>query len=336
MRRNYLLRVFIMATLVFLFVYPSLASKKVIRVGYFPNVTHAQPLVGVASGDFARGIDGQAEIETYLFNAGPSAMEALLAGRLDLVYVGPNPALNTFIRSNGRALRILAGACSGGAALVLQKELKITSPAQLDGKRLATPQLGNTQDIALRCYLKEYGLKPKENGGKVSIFPISNSDILLLFKRGEIDGAWTVEPWVSRLVMEAGGYIYQDESELWPNGVYPITYLVGSADFIRHSPDLVQRWVQTHLAVTKKLEADPEQTVFLLNKEMAKWIGAPLPEALLKSAFDRLELTCAPMREEFLVMAERAFSLGFVKKTVDPGAAFDLSFLETALAIEGQ
>lgn len=308
---------------------PVPGGKIKIRVGYFPNITHAQALIGMAGDYFSRAFGEEVEIQPFLFNAGPSCMEALLAGRLDLAYVGPNPAVNTYLRSNGKALRILAGGCAGGSALVMHKETPVYSPEDLRGKKLATPQLGNTQDVALRFFLAQNGLATREQGGDVLVYPVGNSNTILLFRRREIDGAWTVEPWVSRLVIEEGGYIFLDEKELWSDGLYPTTYLVGRVDFLEQHPDLAGKWVGVHFRLTQELAADPESFIPEINRELSKWLGQPLPAEVLESAFQRLQFTCDPMISPFLAMAEKAHYLGFLNK--DPSALrgiFALSFLE--------
>lgn len=305
------------------------AGKIKIRVGYFPNITHAQALIGMAGDYFSRAFGEEVEVQSFLFNAGPSCMEALLAGRLDLAYVGPNPAVNTYLRSNGKALRILAGGCAGGSALVLHKDTPVFSPEGLRGKKLATPQLGNTQDVALRFFLAQNGLAPREQGGDVLVYPVGNSNSLLLFRRREIDGVWTVEPWVSRLVIEEGGYIFLDEKELWPDGLYPTTYLVGTVDFLEKHPDLTGKWVEVHFRLTQELAADPESFIPEINRELSKWLGQPLPVEVLENALRRLQFTCEPMISPFLVMAEKAYYLGYLNK--DPSTLrgiFVLSFLE--------
>lgn len=307
------------------------AGRIKVRVGYFPNVTHAQALVGIAGGYFARELGPEVEIQPFLFNAGPSCMEALLAGRLDLTYVGPNPALNTYLRSNGQALRILAGGCAGGSALVLRRGEESSSSRELQGKKLATPQLGNTQDVALRYFLAQHGLKTREEGGDIQVYPVGNSNIILLFRRGEIDGAWTVEPWVSRLVTQEGGYIFLDEEELWPDGLYPTTYLVGSVAFLQKQPELVAKWVGVHLRLTQELTEEPERFIPEINKELAKVLGQPLPPEILEPAVRRLRFTCLPMTEPFIAMAEKAHAVGFLPQ-ISPNLSsiFDLSFLEKA------
>jgi NitT/TauT family transport system substrate-binding protein len=222
----------------------------VVHVGYFPNITHSQALVGKATGKFEAGLGANAKVDWKEFNAGPSVIEALFAGALDLAYVGPNPAIAGYIRSKGAALRVIAGATSGGAALVVRPAAGIQSPKDFHGKRIATPQLGNTQDVALRAWLQANGLQVREKGGDVQVIPIANPDQLTLFLKGEIDGAWAPEPWASRLVHAANGRIYLDERDLWPNGKFATALLIARADFLREHPDVVKAWLQTHVELT--------------------------------------------------------------------------------------
>ncbi|KKT74540.1 MAG: sulfate ABC transporter substrate-binding protein [Candidatus Peregrinibacteria bacterium GW2011_GWA2_44_7] len=193
-----------------------------VRIGHFPNITHAQALVGHANGLFEKNLG---PVEWSIFNAGPSVIEALFAGQIDIAYIGPSPAINGYVKSQGDALRVVAGAASGGAALVVRAGSGIEKPADFHGKKIASPQLGNTQDVALRSWLKGQGLKLKEIGGDVQVFPVSNADQVTLFLKGEIDGAWTVEPWVSILEKTAGGKVFLDEASLWSEGKYATTVL---------------------------------------------------------------------------------------------------------------
>jgi len=219
---------------------------------------------------------------------------------------------------------------------VLQKEKKVTCPAEFAHFKLGTPQIGNTQDVALRYYLRQNKLKTREEGGNISIFPAGNSNLLLLFCRGEIDGAWTVEPWVSRLVFEAEGYVYIDEKDLWPGGVYPTTYLVGATDFIGKHPDIVKKWVSAHVRLTRELQENPEQYIPVVNTQLAKAMGRPMPIDLLQSAFSRLNFTCQPMQDSLKLMAERAHNLGFLQSLPsDLSTAFELLFLQSVVREKG-
>ncbi|MBZ5513724.1 MAG: ABC transporter substrate-binding protein, partial [Acidobacteriia bacterium] len=194
------------------------SGQVVVRAGHFPNITHSQGVIGQANGWFEKALSPAARVEWKVFNAGPSAIEALFAGALDLTYIGPNPAITGYVRSQGEALRIVAGATSGGAALVVRTDSGIQKPEDFHGKKVASPQLGNTQDVALREWLLAHGLQSREKGGDVQVIPIANPDQLTLFMKKEIDGAWAPEPWASRLINEAGGRLFLDERTLWPNG----------------------------------------------------------------------------------------------------------------------
>lgn len=328
--------VFAAVLLPMIFAWPAAAPAKEIRVGYFPNITHAQALVGMATGEFQKELGRDVRIRTYLFNAGPSAMEALMAGQLDLTYVGPNPAITCYIRTNGEALRIIAGAASGGAGLVLRNGVTVKSPADLSGKSLATPQLGNTQDVALRHYLMEHGLKPREFGGTVRVIPAANPDQLTLMRKKEIDGAWTVEPWVTRLIQEAGGWLYLDERTLWPGGMFVTGHLAARTAFLRREPALVRAWLRAHVRVTREINADSARAMRLLNQEIKRYTTQALPEKVLAAAWKRLSITYDPVCASLHRSAQWAYDLGFLGKTPpDLAEIYDLRPLNEVLAEMG-
>src|SRR5438094_167285 len=204
-----------------------------LRLGYFPNLTHAPALVGLQNGLLAHQLGDGVSIEQHTFNAGGDAVTAILSGSLDVGFVGPNPTVNAFVQSHGQAIRVVSGATSGGALLVVRPD--ITSPSQLRGKKIADPQLGGTQDVALRWYLKSQGFKTDTlGGGDVSVVPQDNSLTLNAFKARQIDGAWLPEPWASRLVLEGGGRVLADERDLWPDGKFVTTDLIVATQFPRH------------------------------------------------------------------------------------------------------
>lgn len=300
-----------------------------VRIGYFANITHAQALAGKANGTFEKRVGGR--IEWKMFNAGPTAMEALLAGALDMAYVGPNPAVNAYIRSGGKALRIVAGAASGGASLVVQKGSGIKTAADLKGKRVATPEFGNTQDIALRHWLKDHGLKP---GKDLQVMPVKNAEILDLFIQKKIAAAWVPEPWVSRLVHEAGGSILIDERFLWPGGRFPTAVLVARAEYLDKHRDLVRCIIEAHLETTEWINAQPGKARTLVNAELAKVTRRPLDAEVLNDAFSRLLITYDPARTALLATAERARELGFLPKSdkVALAGVLDLTILNQLLS----
>src|SRR5215470_3778361 len=224
-------------SLLFVFVSALAFGQVTVRAGAFPNITHPQAMVGKANGAFEKAMGSNVKLEWKSFNAGPSAIEALFAGAIDMTYVGPNPTISGYVRSQGEALRVVAGSASGGAALVVRADSGITKPEDFHGKRIASPQQGNTQDVALRAWLKSKGFKTRDKGGDVEVVPIANPDQLTLFVKKELDAAWAPEPWASRLVHEAGGRIFLDERTLWPNGQFLTTELVVSTKFLQAHPE---------------------------------------------------------------------------------------------------
>jgi NitT/TauT family transport system substrate-binding protein len=303
----------------------------VIRVGHLPNLTHPQALVGRETGEFEK--NAGAKVEWTAFNAGAGAMEALLADELDLAYVGPSPALNAYVRSKGRVLRVIAGAASGGVALVVRKDAGIRSPADLKGKRVAVPGLGNTQDVALRSWLKAKGL-----GRGVQVMPVKNPEIFTLFQRKELDAAWVPEPWATRLIQEAGGALFVDERDLWPEGKFPATLLVARTDFLAKNRALVKRFVATHVDLTETIIQKPDEAKRNINAQLAKLMGKPLPAALLDEAFTRIAATYDPIPGALLKGARQAWELKYLPGAQPPDVApiFDLSLLNEVLRERGK
>lgn len=311
------------------------AAVTTIRVGYFPNLTHSQALIGLARGDFQDALGPNIKIEATSFNAGPAVIEALFAGAIDLSYIGPNPAINGYVKSNGQALRIVAGATSGGAAFVVRPEAGIETPADLAGKKLATPQLGGTQDVALRNYVVTHGLKTTENGGTVEIIPTDNSQTLDLFRQGMIDGAWVPEPWASRLVVEGGGVVFVDERDLWPNGDFVTTHIIVSTSFLKNHPDLVKKWLEAHVAITQWEQANPEAARAAVNAEIEKITGKKLKDEVIAQAWDRLAVTWDPIASSLTTSAESAYNAGFLNEKPDLNGIYDLSLLNDVLSARG-
>ncbi|KAB2833906.1 MAG: ABC transporter substrate-binding protein, partial [Candidatus Dadabacteria bacterium] len=310
-------------------------NKVKIRAGHFPNVTHAQGVIGQARGDFDKAFGDKAYVDWKLFNSGTSAIEALFAGELDITYIGPNPAINGYIKSDGEALRIVSGAASGGAGLVVRKGSGIKSVKDFNGKRLATPSIGNTQDVALRNWLGENGYKLKEKGGTVEVVPLANPDQLTLFIKKELDGAWTVEPWVSRLILEGDGELFLDEKDLWPNGQYVTTHIIVNTKFLKEHPDLVKTWLETNLAITDWINKNPEEAKVVLNEEIKKETGKAIPQNILDAALPRIEFTYDPIASSLYTSAEDAYKLGFLKSEPDLPGIYDLSILNGILKEKG-
>lgn len=307
----------------------------VVRVGYFPNITHSQALIGLQRGDFQQSLGPEVRIEPVVFNAGPSVIEALFASEIDLSYIGPNPAINGFVQSDGEAVRIVAGATSGGAALVVRPEAGIHSPSDLRGKTLATPQLGNTQDVALRSYLIENGLTTVERGGDVEVVPTENSQILSLFRLGQIDGAWVPEPWASRLIVEGGGELFLDERDLWPEGDFVTAHVIVHPAFLRDHPQLVRNWLAAHVAVTEWSIAHPAEAQAVVNREIGRLTGKELDPQVISLAWSRLRPTWDPIATTLFSSAEAAFRAGFLRQEPELAGIYDLSLLNELLRERG-
>jgi NitT/TauT family transport system substrate-binding protein len=315
----------------------ALDAQTVIRVGAFPNITHAQPMIGKANGSFEKGMGTNVKIEWRSFNAGPSAIEALFAGAIDLAYVGPNPAINGYVRSNGEALRIIAGATSGGAALIVRSDSGINKPEDFQGKRIASPQMGNTQDVALRAWLKSQGLKTRDKGGDVEVMPIANPDQLTLFLKKGIDAAWAPEPWASRLVHEANGKIFLDERSLWPNGQFLTTELIVSSKFLQSHPDLVKKWLQAHIELTDWINSHLPEAKRILNQQIQQETGKAIAQPILDDSFSRLKVTYDPLRVPLLQAAQLAFDAGFLGRQMpNLSRIYDLALLNQVLRAEGK
>jgi NitT/TauT family transport system substrate-binding protein len=306
-----------------------------LKLGYFPNITHATAIVGVESGIFARDLGPGVTFETATFNAGSSAIEALLNGAVDATYIGPNPAINGYAKSGGAALRIIAGATSGGAFLVVKPSIKTVD--QLKGTKLATPQLGNTQDVALRYWLKQQGLKTDTSGGgDVSILPQDNSQTLDAFKSGAIDGAWVPEPWASRLVLEGKGKVLVDEKTLWPGGQFVTTQLMVRTAFLKDHPDVVQHLLEGQVAATDFLNANPAEAKTLANQAIQKVAGKALPQAVLDAAWPNMTFTNDPIAASLRKGADNAKAVGLLDAGTKLDGIYDLTLLNKVLKAAGK
>jgi NitT/TauT family transport system substrate-binding protein len=311
---------------------PAQQKPAVLRVGYFPNVTHAQALVGRANGQFEKTLGPGVRVEWKAFNAGPSAIEALFANAIDLTYVGPNPTVAGYVRSQGEAVRVIAGAASGGASLVVRKDAGIKSAADFHGKKVATPQLGNTQDVALRSWMRANGLRSREKGGDVQVLPIANPDQLTLFLKGQIDAAWAPEPWAARLVHEGGGQIFIDERDLWPDHQFVITNIVVNPKFLREHPDVVKGFLRAHVELTEWINKNSAQARQVLNQQLQKETGKSLAAEVLDDAFSRMQVTYDPIRSSLLKSTQQAFDEGFLGRSKpDLSGLYDLTLLNEVL-----
>ena len=302
-----------------------------IRIGYFANVTHAPALVGLQEGIFDKDIT--AKVSAELFNAGPATIEALSAGAIDAAFIGPNPSINSYIQSAGRSVRIVAGATTGGAALVVKSG--ITKPEDLKGKTLATPQLGNTQDVALRNWLAGRGFKTDTTGGcDVKITPTDNAQTLALFRQGKIDGAWLPEPWVSRLVEEAGATVLVDEADLWKNGAFPTTVLLVNADFLAKHPQTVKQLVQGDVDAIAWLNENKSTAANAINEKLKADSGKGLSDAVLRRSLEHVTFSADPQAQTYTQLVQHGLRAGTQKRGSVDGL-FDLRLLNEVLKADG-
>jgi NitT/TauT family transport system substrate-binding protein len=313
-------------------------SVKTLRIGYFPNINHAQAVIGFGNGDFQKALGENVNIQTTVFNAGPSAIEALLAKRIDVTYVGPNPAINGYVVSDEKDLKIIAGASSGGASFVVRNDAGINSPKDFAGKKFASPQLGNTQDIALRSYLIKNGLKTTDQGGNVAAVAVANPDILTLFLKKQLDGAWVPEPWATRLVKEGNGRIFLDERSIWPGGKFVTANIAVSTDYLKNNPDIVSKVLAAHVNETLWINNHKDEAINSFNTQTKKLTGKSIPLDELKQAFSRIDFTYDPLKLSLFQSANNAYDLGFLAKGKphpDLSGIFDLTILDQVLKSKG-
>jgi NitT/TauT family transport system substrate-binding protein len=311
------------------------AEKKALRIGYFPNINHAQAVIGLGKGDFQETLGDGVEVKTQIFNAGPSVVEAMLANHVDVSYIGPNPAINGYVVSDGELLRIVAGATSGGAVLVVRNDAGIDGPEDLAGKKLSSPQLGNTQDVALRQYLAANGHETKEKGGTVEVLPAKNADIVTLMLKKDIDGAWVPEPWGAKLVKEANAKILVDERDLWPNGEFVTAHVIVRTDYLQENPDVIRKLLQAHVDETEWINDNPEEAMKAFNVELEKLTGRAIPEDEFQAGFSRMTLTYDPTKSSLFKSAEDAYKIGFLKEDPDLSDIYDLDLLNEVLREKG-
>jgi NitT/TauT family transport system substrate-binding protein len=293
-----------------------LAQGATLRVGHFANITHVQALVAhhlsrQGRGWFEERLGPGVKIEWFVYNAGPSAMEAIFAGSLDLTYVGPNPALNAYAKSRGEEIRIIAGAANGGAALVVQPDSGLNTAADFRGKKIATPQLGNTQDVSARAWLVAGGLKITQTGGDAHVLPTANPDQLALFKSKQLDAVWTVEPWVSRLEMEAHGKVLLEE----PDAV--TTVLVAGVKFLASNRELARKFVAAHRELTDWIKSNPSEAQRMAREELDAEMRATIAPELVSKAWMRIILTSDVSRAALDRFMANAQSAGFMRGAPD-------------------
>ena len=291
-----------------------------IRIAYFPNIGHAIPIVGIEKGFFEESIGNQTKIETRVFDSGPQAIESLFANSIDLAYVGPGPAINGFLNSDNHNVKILAGAASGGASFIVHPNSEINSVSDFAGKKIATPQIGNTQDVSLRHYLSENGLKPAEKGGSVIVYNISNPDIYTLFVKGDIDGAWVPEPWATILETELGGKRLFHEEELWPNKEFASVLLIANVDYVENNPTIIANFLQSHHETVTWINTNPIETRIVFNNFLNSYLGQSLSDDVIDIALSNLVITADPKPNSIFSFAERADALGYLGRN-----GYDLS-----------
>lgn len=300
-----------------------------LKLGYFANVTHAPALIGVNNGILAKNL-GSTALETQVFNAGPAAVEALNAGAIDAAYLGPNPAINSFVKSGGESIRIIAGATSGGAQLVVKQG--ITTAAALKGKVLATPQLGGTQDVALRSWLAGEGFATTPSGGgDVTINPTDNASTLKLFQEGKIDGAWLPEPWASRLVLEAGAKVLVNEADLWDKGEFPTTILIVNKSYLEKHPETIESLLTGNAESISWLNEHPSEAAQAVNAALKAQTGKALADDVIDRSLRELTFSADPLAATFPKLLDHGVTAG-VGTQANLSGIFDLAPLNKVLA----
>jgi NitT/TauT family transport system substrate-binding protein len=314
---------------------PASSGPVTLHLGYFPNFTHAQAIVGLARGTFKDALGPNVTIDAKTFNAGPDEITALFAGQIDIAYIGPSPAVNGYIKSKGDDVRIIAGAVNGGAELIVRDGAGIATAADFAKKKVASPQLGNTQDVALRSWLKTVGLNAVEQGGNVTVLPTANADTLTLFQKGDIDAAWVPEPWGTRLINEAGGKLFLDEKTLWPNQQFPTAIVIARTAFLNQHPDVVLNFLRAHVETTQWIIANSADAMKLVNDGLQTVTGKALSQATIDGAWRLISVTNDPVAQAVLTGAGNAFALGFLTEKPDLPKLFSLDLLNQALKEQG-
>jgi NitT/TauT family transport system substrate-binding protein len=304
-----------------------------IRLGYFANVTHAPAILGVNKGFLQGALGEEFEIEVVTYNSGTEAIEALLSGAIDASFIGPNPAINGFAKSDGTALRIVSGTTSGGASLIVDDS--ISSPADLAGKKIATPSLGNTQDVALRAWLIEEGFTTDTaGGGDVSIIPQDNADTLTTFIDRQINGAWVPEPWATRLVLEGGGKVLLNEAELWPDGQFVTTHLIVATEYLADNPTVVENLLSGLVDTIIYIEENSDEAKVATNDGIEAITTKRLADATIDGAWENLTFTLDPIASSLQKSADDAIAVELLDP-VELDGVYDLDILNKVLKDKG-
>lgn len=308
------------------------AGSPKLRLGYFPNLTHATAIIGIEQGIFEKALGGS-QLKVAPLSSGPEVVEALFSGALDVAYIGPSPAINAFAKSKGKAIRIISGATSGGASLVVQPDVTVNN---LRGKKFASPQLGNTQDVALRYWLSEHGLQSDPTGGgEASVLPQENAQTLETFRSGQIDGAWVPEPWATRLVQEGEGKVLVDERSLWPSGWFVTTHLIVRTEFLREHPDVVRKLLKGHVAANRFIHANQTEARSVVNQGIKKMTGKLLPREVIEVSWANLEFTNDPIAPSLVAAARHAEKVDLLEP-VNLDGIYDLTLLNEILRQSGE
>ncbi|RDJ32546.1 MAG: aliphatic sulfonate ABC transporter substrate-binding protein [Crenarchaeota archaeon] len=286
-------------------------SQDEIRVGYFPNIGHAIPIVGLEKGFFVKNLP-DVQIKTRIFDSGPQAIEGLFANSIDIAYVGPGPAVNGFLKSDSNNIRILAGAASGGASFIVHPDSNINSIDDFAGKRIAAPQVANSQDVSLRTYLKENGLETAERGGSVYVLNVANPEIYTLFIKGDIDGAWIPEPWATIFVEKLNGKRLFFEEDLWADKKFSSVLLIARADYVEKNDSIIQKWLESHQETVEWINLNNEETGLIYNDFLHNELGTTLSESVLKESFSNIEITSDPIPKSIEIFAKRSYDLGYL------------------------
>lgn len=283
-----------------------------IRVAYFPNIGHAIPIVGIEQGFFEKSLGNDVQIETRVFDSGPQAIESLFANSVDLAYVGPGPAITGFLNSENHNVKILAGAASGGASFIVHPNSNILFASDFAGKKIAAPQIGNTQDVSLRSYLSENGLKSADKGGSVIIYNIPNPDIYTLFVKGDIDGAWVPEPWATIFETELGGKRLFYEEELWPNKEFASVLLIGNVNYIEKHPQIISNFLISHHETAIWINQNPVETRVIFNDFLKSHLGKSPSDNVIDVALSNIVITADPKIDSVYSFAKKADALGYL------------------------
>lgn len=306
------------------------SDETAVRIAFFPNITHAQALIGSAkdstgSSRFEQALEG-CTVTYQDFPAGPAEIEALFAGNVDIGYIGPVPAINGFVRSGGD-LVIISGAANGGAVLVARSDAAITSVADLAGKKVAIPQLGNTQHLSLLQLLSENGLSTTSAGGTVDVYAVANSEIKSLMQTGGIDAALVPEPWGARLIREVGAKLVLDYDQIWLGGNYSTAVVIVSKDFMTAHPDLVEKFLQAHADITAYINQNPGEAMAIADARIEELTGASLDPEVLTEAASRIIFTTDPARTSVEAFIDLSIEQGFIPSCDNRDELFSLDMI---------